>query len=355
MTAIFLSITCGLVTADSSWTDKINLKGDMRYRSETIDTEGKQTRPRQRIRLRFGAEAMLMQELKVVLQMASGSEDPISTNQTMGEAFSTKRLGIDLAYFDWQPGGAEGVSFIGGKMKNPFYKVGKTELIWDGDLNPEGLALKLSGAGESSKIFVNLGGFPVVERKNDKDAVLYGMQGGFHFDLNQGRGHLLFGLSYFDYGNTQGNLPFYNVNKSFGNSLDVAGLYLEDYNLLEAFLELGMKAGSTTLVFFFDYVDNTAAEAENRGWLAGLTLGKTKATGSCAFRYNYRDLEKDAVLGAFTDSDFRGAGTDAKGHEFGFDYQIAKPVKASVTYFNNEIGIQEDSFHRLQLDLNLKY
>ncbi len=345
----------GTEAVAGSWTDNIKLKGDFRFRDETIDTEGEGTRHRQRIRLRLGSEAQVTGDLKVVLQLASGTEDPISANQTLGEAFSTKRIGIDLAYFDWQPAGVAGVNFVGGKMKSPFYKVGDNELIWDVDLNPEGLALKLSGGGESARVFVNMGGFPVVERKNDKDVVLYALQGGFQLNLDQDTGNLLLGLSYFDYGNTQGGPPFYNVGKSFGNTLDAAGMYLEDYNLLEAFFELGFKAGSAPMAFFFDYVDNTAAEAENRGWLAGLTLGETKTAGSWALRYNYRNLEKDAVVGALTDSDFRGAGTDAKGHEFGFDYQVAKPVKASVTYFNNRIGVEEDSYHRFQLDLNLKY
>ena len=48
---------------------------------------------------------------------------------------------IDLAYFDWHPERVEGLNVIGGKMENPFYAPGKTELLWDGDLRPEGVAL----------------------------------------------------------------------------------------------------------------------------------------------------------------------------------------------------------------------
>ena len=49
--------------------------------------------------------------------------------------------------------------------------------------------------------------------------------------------------------------------------------------------------------------------------MAGATLGKAKDKGSWQFDYNYRDLEADAVVGAFSDSDFAGGGTGAEGHK----------------------------------------
>ena len=35
----------------------------------------------------------------------------------------------------------KGLKILGGKMKNPLYRVGKSELLWDPDLNPEGAAI----------------------------------------------------------------------------------------------------------------------------------------------------------------------------------------------------------------------
>ena len=71
------------------------------------------------------------------------------------------------------------------------------------------------------------------------------------------------------------------------------------------------------------------------------------------YRYNYRDLEADAVLGVFTDSDFIDGGTDGRGHEFGFDYQIVKGVKTGATYFDNQrrLSLGAKDYQRLQLDL----
>ena len=51
-------------------------------------------------------------------------------------------------------------------------------------------------------------------------------------------------------------------------------------------------------------------------------------------------------------------GTDAKGHEIGGAYQLAENAAFKLTYFMNEIGLDQDNskdFQRLQVDLQLKF
>ena len=89
-----------------------------------------------------------------------------------------------------------------------------------------------------------------------------------------------------------------------------------------------------------------------------MRVGKAKKTGSWEFRYNYRSIEADAVPGIFADSDFRGGGTDAKGHEIGGAVQLAANTAFKATYFSNEIGLEEtetEDFGRLQVDLQFKF
>ena len=43
---------------------------------------------------------------------------------------------LDMAYLKIKPEQIPGLSLSGGKFKNPFYKPGKSELIWDSDFNP---------------------------------------------------------------------------------------------------------------------------------------------------------------------------------------------------------------------------
>jgi hypothetical protein len=350
-----LQCIVGYCIAHADWTDQIKFKGDIRLRHETIAVENKDTRNRERIRFRLGMEAAPSEDLKVVFQLATGSDDPISRNQSLGSAFTTKSIGFDLAYVEWNPSGARALTLAGGKIKNPFRLVGGTELIWDSDFNPEGFALAVESGSEKVSGFFSAAGLPVIERSSDKDAVLYGAQGGVNLGIDKRGTALTLGLSYFDYSNTQGFAPFYETDNGRGNVLDAAGNYLNDYNLFEAFAELAFTAGKTPANVFFDFVSNSSPDDENTGWLTGFAAGKCKEPGSWAMRYSYRDLGRDAVPGAFTDSDFRGGGTDGRGHELGLDVQIAGPSKFSATYFVNETGARNNGYDRLQLDLNVKF
>jgi hypothetical protein len=57
-------------TQDSSWTQKAKLSGDLRYRYETIDQEGKNLRIRERIRTRIGLDATVTPELSLGFRLA---------------------------------------------------------------------------------------------------------------------------------------------------------------------------------------------------------------------------------------------------------------------------------------------
>ena len=346
-----------LVTSATNLRAQNHLKffGDFRYRHELIDQEDKDQRTRHRIRARIGLGAQLGETLDLGFQLATGSDDPISTNQTLGDGFSTKNIGLDLAYFDWHPTAVEGLHLVGGKIKNPFYQVGKTELIWDSDLRFEGLATKVAKKGKNVEAFASMGNFWVDENKSGDDPMLWAIQGGLKFLLGENGAQLVAGLSYFDYSNTLGEAPFYDPADGFGNSLDAGGNYETDFNELELFTELVFKIGKAPVSLSADWVENTAADHDEKGWLVGYTIGKCKNPGSCAVRHNYRKVEKNSVIGAFTDSDFIGGGTNGKGHELGFVCQIGKRENAGVTYFYNKTGDQENDYHRLQLDLNFKF
>jgi hypothetical protein len=62
-------------------------------------------------------------------------------------------------------------------------------------------------------------------------------------------------------------------------------------------------------------------------------VNKAKKQGSWNFRYNYREIEADAVLGTFSDSDFIGGGTDGKGHELNFGYHDWQMLEISSQLF----------------------
>jgi hypothetical protein len=111
------------------------------------------------------------------------------------------------------------------------------------------------------------------------------------------------------------------------------------------------------VLLFADYVTNTATGDEDDTWLVGFGVGKAREPGSRQLKYFYKDLEKDSMVGAFTDSDFGGGGTDSKGHEINFAYQIARNWQLAMSYFNNRIGLSgdEEDYDRFRLDTKLKF
>lgn len=354
----------------ASWTERIKWSGDFRYRHEHIDEETtgsvrwKSGRDRHRIRARLMLEAMLNDEWDVAFRLASGSADPTSSNQTLDNSFSSKDIWLDLAYFDYHPQAVAGLNIYGGKMKNPFYKAGKNQLIFDGDVNPEGIAAVYeSKISDSDTLRLTGGGFWVDEGSGSTaDPSLFGAQAMITHELANSD-KVIGGVSYYDFGGIQGygNLPgtWSSSTRFLGNS-NAGGVYTSDYDVFEAFGEYATKFGSMPVSFYGTWIQNVnAATSEDTGWLIGTKINKASDPGTWELSYNYRDVEADATVGALSDSDFVGGGTDGKGHTFGAKYQVKKNVQAAVTYFHNEdransAGRSLD-YRRLQADLIFKF
>lgn len=327
----------------------IRFAGDLRYRQESINEDTVAERHRQRIRARFGVTADIAERVRVGLQLATGNDDPVSANQTLDGGFSRKSFGVDRAFFTWAA--TEQLSFTGGKMANPFFRPGSHHLIYDGDLNPEGLALRY-GRGDW---FVNYAGLWVEERGAANDSILLGGQFGYRHTLDNGM-RLTAGASYYDYLETQGQTPFWDGDAA-GNRLTPAGRYLNDFNLTEVFAELGLTAGERPVTLFADYVMNSEASDQDTGFAIGASIGQVSKRGDWRLGYAYQDLEADAVIGTFTDSDF-GGGTDNKGHVVEVNYGFRDRLVFGLRYFLNERGAaagNEHDYNRLQADVVFNY
>ena len=62
------------------------------------------------------------------------------------------------------------------------------------------------------------------------------------------------------------------------------------------------------------------------------------------------------MVGAFADSDFAGGGTDAKGHVWNVDFQVAKPLQLGLSYFFNKAPVDDSkNYNRGQIDLKVKF
>lgn len=353
--------------SQDKWYDKIKLSGDFRYRHESIDAAGSEGQHRNRIRFRLGFDTPITDELDFSARLATGSQDPVSTNQTLDGGFSSKDIWLDRAFIKYQPKWSAGSTIFAGKMSNPFFTPGKTDLIWDSDLNPEGGAWHYNHqVSENLDLFTNLAAFWVEEQGSDVDEALWGAQGGAKYVFPD-ESYGILGLGYFDYASLEGEpLIEYDdtrinngARRSFGNTAN-GQLYRFDYNLFEIFGEYNMKINNMPVAVFADYVQNLAPGVnEDTAYLFGFRLNKAKDPGSWQFHYDYRYLEADAAVGAFTDSDFIGGGTGGKGHKFGVAWQFTKNIQGGINYFLNErtdsAGNFDNSYRRLQVDFNVKF
>jgi len=337
----------------TSWAESIKWKGDFRYRYEDIEEDGRDDRDRNRIRARAALVAKPTPTTEVGLGLATGGDDPVSTNQTLGGGGSTKDVRLDLGYLRWT--GVENTFLTAGKFKNPYHIEQKSSLIWDGDFRPEGIA-----AGWQGDTFFAIAEYSFIESdsKNDDDGI-WGAQVGAKFSLFDNIS-LTAAAKYLDIPTKDREAIF--DDDFFGNSsiINDAGeaVYEYDYNLYNLSLGLSFNLFDMPMTLYGDYVENDDADDLETGYLAGIKLGKATEKGSWQLQYQYEDLEADATLGLVTDSDFMGGGTDGKGHKFSGKYALAKKWTVGATYFDGtrgqDLGNDAD-YQRLMLDTVFKY
>jgi hypothetical protein len=342
--------------ASASWADRVRLDGDFRYRFESIDVGGSDVRRRHRIRARTNIEAEVSDSIDVGFGLATGGDDPVSTNQTLGGGGSSKPVALNLAYAEWKA--SDGLRLIGGKFKNPLTRVGGQGLTWDGDWTPEGLALKY----QRDWFFVNaIGTYIEGDSKKSNDNFTWGGQIGASAYF--GNVKLMGGVGYYsiptkgsttNFGDPSdpadffGNTAVEASGAACGTTTDTTCVFLYDYQLTQAFAEASFDIGDWPALVFFDYVENSDPSDNNTGWTLGTKLGRVRDRGDMQFTYYYANKEADATLGMLTDSDFGGGGTDNKGHWMQFDYGVSKSWTIGAQYFVNEFDLTSGS----KTDLN---
>ena len=111
-----------------------------------------------RLRLRLGVEAQVADWVSAGARLSTGSNaNPGSEMQTLGNTFNRYNFAVDRAYLKLDP--YSWVTAWAGRIPNPFYH---TDMVWDADLNFEGVALTLTPSfGSAQGGFLTLGVFPL--------------------------------------------------------------------------------------------------------------------------------------------------------------------------------------------------
>jgi len=335
-------------------------------------------RRRMRIRARLGLEATLPNSFSAGIRLATGSAlDPSSESQTLGTTGARYSIGVDQAYLRWEPkdaGGFAPATVTAGRMPSPWFA--PSELVFARDLGFEGLATTMRarfGAdqdGARSSVYVTLGGFPVQEvalRPKDSKWLLAAQ---FGTELRLGyNDRLRIGAAYYDFLHVSGRLnpaglslynysapPFIRYGNTYfdiQNSLDGSSnlfALAAKFQLANLSVVYDHQYGRYQMELVADAVRNVGYKradvlarsgidqsVRNRGYLAELSFGDNDAAaerGHWRLAAGYRFVERDAVLDAWTDTDFHGGGTNARGYYLYGDLGLARGVWLRARYLN---------------------
>jgi hypothetical protein len=333
-------------------------------------------RQRFRGRLRFGFETLLGYGWSMGARIAAGDlQNPVSTNFTFGNGGGRYALGLDLGWLDYTATSAtvrHTFNLTGGRQRNPFFT--PSELVYDQDLNLDGVAASYKfglqrNHPDTRYFYATAGAFPLQEIElSSQDKWLYGGQLGVDWRLED-NSRLRLGAGYYDFHHVAGR------RNAFGSDLldYTAPLYLSkgntlfdirydadpgtnllalaaDYRVINYALSVDKRLGAGyRLSLAGDYAQNIGYQMDevrersgrtvprrNVGYQGEIGFGTAKANQANAWQFalGYRHVQRDAVLDAFTDSDFHLGGTDAKGYYLRFDYSFTPKVAARVRYLS---------------------
>lgn len=374
----------------------INDEGGIGRAGPDAFTNTTEDRNRLRVRARFGVETNPAPGVEAVIRIATGNlREAVSTNQTLANTFGRYVVGLDLAYISWDVSGSRDYpwfSVVGGRMKNPWFS---TSLLYDEDLSFDGIAMTfrqhLAQANPQQRFaFLTLGGFPLqeVELSTD-DKWLLGAQLGIDWTFTGGSRIQFAGAIYdyqkitgirnaldskqFDYTAPQfvqqGNTLF-DIRNDLDPNTNLFAL-AADYTVVNAtaVLEVPLPSG-LQLTVTGDYVRNISYDEQDvmantgvsvpariEGYQGEFGLGRGSfSSGGWEAFVGYRYLQRDAVLDAFTDSDFRLGGTDVQGYYLGGTLGLTDDVWLRLRCLSGtEIDGPPFAVEVCQLDANARF
>jgi hypothetical protein len=366
---------------------------------------------RLRFRVRFGFDSIVAEDFKVGVRLVTGNEiNPVSFNETLGRSGKLNGIFVERAFLSWQDRDASGLDWVtltGGRMNRPFFS---TDLVWDNDLMFEGVTAHFRQSGEwlaslagldggdlrKTHLGTTIGIYPVLSEElafpddSSNDKWLWGAQLNFDHAF-QDESLFTLGLAYYDY------INIFGQRNAFGSSLkdwtapefsqkgntvfDIRNdndLTTELFALASDFTLLNLTASfdyagfaPTHVIVTGDVVKNlgydesaierrTGARIEERslGYAVGLRVGRQQVLkpGDWAVFTQYRYLQRDAVVDAFTDSNFHLGGTDSKGYIIGTEFGFLGNSSVMLRWFSaDEIDGAPLGIDTLQADLNARF
>ncbi|MGH9899815.1 MAG: putative porin, partial [Pyrinomonadaceae bacterium] len=341
----------------------IRFSGDLRFRTETFRNQGfdnsveAPARNRLRVRARLALDGTIDNHFDWGVRVATGTfTDPITSNQTFTDFFERKAFSLDRAFIRYDSKTDKvGVQLIAGKFEPTFRR---TQMIWDDDLNVEGVSEALYFKTNSSLKQIKLVAFqlPFNELPGGKDGILYGGQLQTDWQASRFSGNV--NVGYYDWvgadqvvlalgaASTQvgggivntasvsgeQNGPLGTTNRIVRNAAGQPTGFLAGFNLFDVLGNLTWAASRRfPITFTVDYVHNLTnrVEDEKNGYWVGASVGQTKEKGDWLFGYYFTRIEQDSVLVPFNFGDILGS--NSRAHMPVAAYQLVNNVTLQWT------------------------
>jgi len=352
--------------------DRLKLYGDFRLRAEQdFKLDDRKDRDLQRLRLRFGVNYQLTDDVLLGTRLVTGNkDDPNSTHVTLGDGFDDIEINLDRAFLTYRPEWWENSYVTAGKFNNPLYRNPVyAELVWDADIQPEGAAAgrSIHDVAGFEELGVTLAAYSLLEQGDADDANMLVGELKARFPLGE-QGNATLSSSYTYYGDTTPDGASALLNENAGNAvIDTNGdgtpdEFVSDFGIWHTILGTQYSGWKTPVTFATEYIKNTRAEIDaDSGWAAGLSLGGNAKQGDWRAYYQWQVIEQDAVFSAFAQDDFLFS-TNHKSHLFGVNYQLTDKIGLhlwGLVSARDETGTtatsdSDSNQWRVRLDLNVK-
>ena len=378
----------------------INQAGSIGSAGQNAFLDDNESRYRLRGRVHLGVEDKISDSVTAGMRIATGNTtDLVSQTQTL-QGSQPFAFGVDELFIRLDERNSQQFTYFTtevGRFANPYDT--PTNLIFHRDLTFNGMAGSFrlglgDGSPDQSDVFVTAGVHQLQEVEfSPQDKWLVAGQIGTNLRWGDAQ-HLRLSAAYFDYYNVTGRanpvdspgeynytapdfMRYGNTVFDIANGADpTANLFayaskFKEGNVNATYaIGLGRYQLSWTLDgvknFGYNYNDIIArtgvtptSERRNLGAQTEVAFGYPNVLTRGAWRVlvGYRYLQGDAVIDAYTDSDFHYfGGTNARGYYFTVDYALLDRLRTTLRYMSaNEIDGPAFGVDTIQLDLGTQF
>ena len=367
---------------------ELRFSGDLRIRYEYRQGESPSGDNAERTRFRYRLRPTITGQLGsdwffgFRLENGSGNRSSYGTFADSAGPWNKTNDGVYVGQVYLGYKASPDLTIYAGRMPNPFVN---TLMVWDGDINPTGVAEQYKATTGATTYFANFGQFlydsgnpqnSLAPAASHQDQYLLGWQAGATIKVNK-TDSIQFAPTIYEYVNNKPSSKNFAGAFSPSNPAAINNLLVLDMPFEYAFTVPGAASNR----IFADVAYNTDGKERAKkfgrpdldnqvyAWQLGYQYGKAKHRGEWEAKAFYQDTGLFAVDPNLVDSDIFDSRVNMKGAVFTANYLITDAVTFTLTYANGAASNKSavtagtgdlsvptlNKFNLLQVDLVAKF